>query len=102
MAVVERQAGQIQLAMAAQKAAAQRGWWVRPGRCSPRAVAERPAGQRHLAMAAQKAAMAVRPVLTPFVGAIPVVRAVKAIRLEAKAAIVPTTVVVNVQYHCWV
>jgi hypothetical protein len=90
MAVAERQAGRIQLAMAAQKAAAQRGWWVRPGSRSLRAVAERQAGQRHLEMAAQKAVMAVRPVLTPFVGAIPVVRAAKAIRLEAKAAIVLT------------
>jgi hypothetical protein len=32
----------------------------------------------------------VRPALTPFDGAIPVARAAKLIRLEAKAAIVPT------------
>jgi hypothetical protein len=34
--------------------------------------------------------MAVRPALTPLVGAIPVARAATAIRLEAKVAIVPT------------
>jgi hypothetical protein len=61
MAVAEGQAGRIHLAMAAQKAAAQRGWWVRPGRRSLMAVAEKQADQRHLAMVAQKAAMAVRP-----------------------------------------
>lgn len=54
------------------------------------AVAEKLAGQIQLAMAAQEAAMAVRPALTPFDGAIPVARAAKPIRLEAKAAIVPT------------
>jgi hypothetical protein len=54
------------------------------------AVAEKLAGRIQLAMAAQDAAMAVRPALTPFVGAIPVARATKPIRLEAKAAIVPT------------
>jgi hypothetical protein len=48
------------------------------------------AGQKQMAMADQKAAMAVRPALTPFGGAIPVVRAAKAGQLEAKAASVPT------------
>jgi hypothetical protein len=54
------------------------------------AVAEKLAGRIQLAMAAQEVAMAVRPALTPFVGAIVVTRAAKPIWLEAKAAIVPT------------
>jgi hypothetical protein len=45
--------------------------------------------------------MAVRPALTPFVGAIPVSRAVKAIRLEAKAAIVPTAQATSQPLGCW-
>jgi hypothetical protein len=63
---------------------------MRPGGRSPKAVAEKLAGRMQLAMAALETAMAVRPAPTPFDGAIPVARAAKPIRLEAKAAIVPT------------
>jgi hypothetical protein len=63
---------------------------MRPGGRSPKAVAEKLAGRIQLAMAALEAAMAERPALTPFDWAIPVARGAKPIRLEAKAAIVPT------------